>query len=134
MNAHLRIARPVADPRRAAARYQAGLDLRVLGSFVDHGGFDGVMLGTPGGGYHLEFTCCRTHAVAPSPTPEDLLVFYVPEPDSWRRRCEAMRAAGFREVAPYNPYWQRLGCTFEDPDGYRVVIQQAPWENVAVDR
>jgi hypothetical protein len=39
-----------------------------------------------------------------------------------------MVSAGFDEVAPFNPYWQRLGRTFEDHDGYRVVIQNAEWQ------
>jgi hypothetical protein len=29
-----------------------------------------------------------------------------------------MRAAGFRQVASFNPYWEVRGCSFEDPDGY----------------
>lgn len=28
----------------------------------------------------------------------------------------------------FNPYWDRLGVTFEDPDGYRVVLQRDAWE------
>ena len=128
MSVHLRIARPVTDLRRAVTQYKAGLGLLELGSFTDHEGFDGVMLGAPGAGYHLEFTFCRAHAVGPAPTPEDLLVFYVPERALWEGRCRAMVSAGFDEVAPYNPYWQRLGRTFEDHDGYRVVIQHAEWQ------
>lgn len=129
MSIHLRIARPVSDLARAVAQYKAGLGLQELGRFTDHDGFDGVMLGVRGASYHLEFTVCRGHAVTPAPTPEDLLVFYVPDRASWEGRCQAMLDAGFREVAPYNPYWKRLGCTYEDPDGYRVVIQQAQWRN-----
>jgi len=26
-----------------------------------------------------------------------------------------------------NPYWDVAGWTFEDPDGYRVVLQRGPW-------
>lgn len=40
-----------------------------------------------------------------------------------------MKQAGFREVDPLNPYWAQSGRTFEDHDGYRVVIQQADWSN-----
>lgn len=129
MSTHLRVARPVSDLERTAAQYKAGLGLSEVGAFRDHDGFDGVMLGSPGAGYHLEFTFCRTHAVAPSPTAEDLLVFYVPERAAWDARCQAMRQAGFVEVEPCNPYWKHLGCTFEDRDGYRVVIQRAEWQN-----
>ena len=107
--------------------FRHGLGLEELGRFVDHEGFDGAMLGTPGAAYHLEFTHCKSHPVSPSPTPEDLLVYYVPEPTDWLSRCEAMLAAGFREAESYNPYWTRNGRTFEDPDGYRVVICRIAW-------
>jgi hypothetical protein len=36
-----------------------------------------------------------------------------------------MLAAGFVPVPSFNPYWDRAGLTFEDPDGYRVVLQNA---------
>jgi hypothetical protein len=38
-----------------------------------------------------------------------------------------MRDAGFEPVKAFNPYWDREGGTFEDPDGYRIVLQQAAW-------
>jgi hypothetical protein len=101
--------------------------LAVLGQFIDHEGFDGVMLGAPGGTYHFEFTACRGHPVLPSPTPEDLLVLYVPDRGEWERRCAAMLAAEFTEVPSLNPYWDRDGRTFADADGYRVVLQRAHW-------
>jgi len=41
-----------------------------------------------------------------------------------------MLAAGFRQVASFNPYWDRCGRTFEDFDGYRVVLQNAEWISV----
>ena len=41
-----------------------------------------------------------------------------------------MLAAGFRAVASFNPYWERRGRTLEDPDGYRIVLQNAAWQNV----
>jgi hypothetical protein len=109
--------------------YRKGLGLTEIGRFEDHEGFDGVMLGRTGLGYHFEFTYCRTHPVEPRPTPEDLVVFYLPDPAEWRRTCQSMREAGFKEVSPFNPYWQQRGRTFEDHDGYRVVLEQAEWEN-----
>lgn len=126
---HLRIARPVSDIDRAQAMYCQGLGLRVIGSFKDHEGFDGVMLGRSGMDYHFEFTQCRTHPVRPQPTPEDLVVFYLPDANAWQAACEAMLAAGFAPVASFNPYWDLRGRSFEDPDGYRVVLQQAQWLN-----
>jgi catechol 2,3-dioxygenase-like lactoylglutathione lyase family enzyme len=120
---HVRIARPVSDLDRAERMYRDGLGLEVLDRFERHDGFDGVMLGSPGAAFHFEFTRCAAHPVAPSPTPEDLAVFYIPGRAEWRRACASMAAAGFRPVASFNPYWERRGRTFEDPDGYRVVLE-----------
>ncbi|HQR21091.1 MAG TPA: VOC family protein [Burkholderiaceae bacterium] len=128
----LRIARPVSDLDRAAAMYLRGLGLIEIGRFADHEGFDGVMLGIDGADHHLEFTRCRAHALTPAPTPEDLLVFYFPDVAEWDLTCRRMLEAGFVEVAPFNPYWARRGRTFEDLDGYRVVLQQAAWSPVPV--
>lgn len=127
MSPHLRIARPVRGLARAVDQYQRGLGLEQLARFVDHAGFDGAMLGVRGADFHFEFTVCRTHPVTPHPTPEDLWVFYMPDPQAWTDRCQAMRGAGFKEVESFNPYWGQQGCTFEDADGYRVVIQCAAW-------
>jgi hypothetical protein len=34
---------------------------------------------------------------------------------------------GYKHVQAFNPYWDVAGKTFEDPDGYRVVLQNARW-------
>lgn len=130
MPPHLRIARPVSDLSRTQEMYRRGLGLSVLGSFDDHGGFDGVMLGPPEGGYHFEFTRCRVHALVPAPTVEDLAVFYLPQRAAWQTACSSMLTAGFRHVASFNPYWDLRGRTFEDADGYRIVLQNAEWRRV----
>jgi catechol 2,3-dioxygenase-like lactoylglutathione lyase family enzyme len=124
---HLRVARPVSDLAKAATMYVQGLGLRVVDEFRDHDGFDGVMLGDPAVPYHFEFTCCRAHPVAPRPTPEDLVVFYIPDGDRWARACERMSAAGFTSSEPINPYWRLRGRTFVDGDGYRTVLQHDGW-------
>ena len=54
--------------------YCHGLGLRIVGSFEDHDGFNGVMLGLEGSSYHFEFTRCQTHPVVPAPSLEDLLI------------------------------------------------------------
>lgn len=126
----LRIARPVTDLARTRDMYCRGLGLRVIGRFEDHDGFDGVMLGAPGARYHFEFTYCRTHPVRPAPTPEDLVVIYIPAEAEWRAACSSMLAAGFRQVTAFNPYWDERGRTFEDGDHYRIVLQQEEWNEV----
>lgn len=127
---HLRIARPVTDLAASQAMYCRGLGLRILGSFEDHEGFDGALLGADGAGYHFELTSCRSHPVAPTPTPEDLVVLYLPSPAEWLEACANMSAAGFKRVASFNPYWDIRGRTYEDRDGYRVVLQNARWSSV----
>ncbi|MEL0029028.1 MAG: VOC family protein [Perlucidibaca sp.] len=128
MTLQTRIARPVTSPGRSAAMYREGLGLVELGRFADHEGFDGIMLGDPAASWHLEFTCCRHHPVMPSPTPEDLLVFDLPDAGVWAGACAGMLAAGFVEVEAFNPYWSQRGRTFADPDGYRVVLECDRWQ------
>ncbi len=123
----LRVARPTDDLEGLLRFYCNGLGLEILGRFEDHAGFDGIILGQDACPYHLEFTRRRGHAVGRAPTDEHLLVFYRPDADDWRLAVEKMRAAGFEPVTASNPYWDRDGLTFEDPDGYRMVLQNAPW-------
>lgn len=110
--------------------YCRGLGLHVVGSFENHDGFDGVMLGVADSTYHFEFTQCRDHPVAPAPTVEDLVVFYIPTQSEWQCACANMLAAGFKQVESFNPYWDIQGRTYEDRDGYRIVLQGAGWNNI----
>lgn len=126
-NPHIRIARPTDDIAALLRFYQDGLGFVVIGSFEDHQGFDGIMLGHHQAAYHLEFTHHRGHCVGKAPSPEDLLVFYLPDPEQWKQAVARMEVAGFAPVTAYNPYWDVLGKTFEDADGYRIVLQQAAW-------
>jgi Glyoxalase/Bleomycin resistance protein/Dioxygenase superfamily len=107
--------------------YSNGLGLTKLGSFEDHEGFDGVMLGVPGASYHLEFTHKRGHETGRAPTKDNLLVFYLPDEQQWQAAVDRMIAAGYEPLLSFNPYWDCAGRTFEDPDGYRVVLQNAAW-------
>jgi len=123
----LRVARPTDRFDEVVHFYAEGLGLTVLGSFEDHEGFDGVMLGVAGAAYHLEFTRKRGHMAGRAPTEDNLLVFYQPDKQVWQAAVDQMMAAGYQPVPAYNPYWDRKGRTYEDPDGYRVVLQNATW-------
>lgn len=125
--AHLRIARPTDNLPAVIAFYRDGLGFEVLYEFRDHDGFDGVMLGSKGAAYHLEFTRRAGHSAGRAPTADNLLVFYLPDPAEWRAAIARLERAGHKPVAAFNPYWDRNGRTFEDPDGYRVVLQNAGW-------
>lgn len=125
--AHLRVARPSDDLVAVVRFYRDGLGFEVLASFQDHEGFDGVMLGHAGAAYHLEFTRKAGHPVGKAPTQDHLLVFYLPDRHEFDAAVARLERAGHRAVASFNPYWDRHGKTFEDPDGYRVVLQNAEW-------
>ena len=54
-------------------------------------------------------------------------MLYLPDERQWRESVGRMTAAGFSLVRSHNPYWDRCGRTFEDPDGYRVVLCKQEW-------
>jgi catechol 2,3-dioxygenase-like lactoylglutathione lyase family enzyme len=123
----LRVARPTDDLDALLRFYERGLGLNVLCRFEDHEGFDGLMLGQRGAPYHLEFTRARAHVAGRAPTQDHLLIFYLPDEAEWKAAVQRMRDAGFEPVPAFNPYWDREGATFEDPDGYRIVLQRSAW-------
>jgi catechol 2,3-dioxygenase-like lactoylglutathione lyase family enzyme len=126
----LRVARPTTDISALLPFYRDGLGFKIISQFNDHASFDGAMLGHDNAPYHLEFT--KGHGASPSsigsPSPEHLLVFYYPDKAEWDVAVKRMEDAGFEPVKPHNSYWEPNGRTYEDPDGYRVVLQQAAWE------
>lgn len=124
----MRVARPTNDLDAVTRFYRDGLGLDVLASFSDHDGFDGIMLGHADTPYHLEFTRQRGHDVGRAPSLDNLLVFYLPDRAQWERAVQRMVDHGHAVVKSCNPYWDAKGKTFEDPDGYRVVLQNAAWE------
>lgn len=127
MTPHLRIARPSDDLDALIPFYRDGLGLEVIASFKDHDGFDGIMFGARDAPYHFEFTRSAHHEAGKAPSMDHLAVFYLPDATDWMQAIERMRQAGFAPVASCNPYWDANGKTFEDPDGYRVVLQNAAW-------
>src|SRR5262245_45371111 len=127
VRAHLRIARPSDDLAAVVQFYRDGLGFEVLYQFADHDGFDGVMLGHRGAAYHLEFTRKAGHRAGRAPTEDNLLVFYLPDAEEWKRAVARLEQLGHEPVKAFNEYWEKKGKTFEDPDGYRVVLQNAGW-------
>jgi prolyl oligopeptidase len=123
----MRVARPTDRLAGITAMYVKGLGVSVLAEFTDHDGFDGVILGHPVDQYHIEFTSQKGHTVGRAPTKDHLLVLYVPDRETWEGACARMVDAGFLPVASYNPYWDAHGRTYEDLDGYRVVLQNEAW-------
>jgi catechol 2,3-dioxygenase-like lactoylglutathione lyase family enzyme len=120
----LRVARHTGRLEKVVAFYRDGLGLREIGRFHDHDGYDGVFLDIPGSGAHLELTSGGEHR-APEPHPESLLVLYVGDDKALREMADRL---GARPARPANPYWAEHGVTFEDPDGFRVVLVPQRWQ------
>ena len=125
--AHLRAARPSDDLSANVKFYRDGLGFEVLYEFRDHDGFDAVMLGRKDAAYHLAFVRKAGQKAGRAPSKDNLLVFYLPNADEWRRSVARLEELGHKPVKAFNPYWDKQGKTFEDPDGYRVVLQHASW-------
>jgi catechol 2,3-dioxygenase-like lactoylglutathione lyase family enzyme len=120
--AQVRIARPTARLDEVVRFYREGLGLNQIGSFEGHAGYSGIMLGLPGHDYHLEFTQHEEGSPCPAPTRDNLLVLYIPDRQAIDRLVSRLASLGHSPVEPENPYWKSKGVTFEDPDGWRVVL------------
>ena len=123
----MRVARPTDNLEQLSQMYISGLGFEMLSSFTDHDGFNGTIIGHRNHSYHLEFTQKLGEQVGRAPTKDNLLVFYIPSRSEWELTCKDMEMAGFKKVESYNPFWDQAGKTFEDIDGYRVVIQFGDW-------
>jgi catechol 2,3-dioxygenase-like lactoylglutathione lyase family enzyme len=119
----LRVARHTERLSEVVAFYRDGLGMREIGHFDDHDGYSGVFLEIPGTGAHLELTAGGAHGT-PQAHPESLLVLYVGDDATLRTIAARL---GQEPVPPANPYWAAHGVTFEDPDGFRVVLVPDTW-------
>ena len=120
--AQIRIARPTDKLKELIQFYQQGLGLNIIGSFEGHDGYDGVMLGMPDASIHLEFTQHVNGSPCPAPTRDNLLVFYFETNEAYKTAVDQMKQAGAKEVEPENGYWIDKSTSFEDPDGWGVVL------------
>ena len=120
-----RIARPTNRLQKVVEFYRDGLGLRVVGHFENHNGYDGVMLGLPDTAYHLVFTQHVDAVPCPPPSEDNLLVFYMPDVEARDIVVNRLHGMGYDEVEPENPYWKNAGVTIEDPDGWRIVLQNS---------
>jgi catechol 2,3-dioxygenase-like lactoylglutathione lyase family enzyme len=123
---HVRIARPSARFAETERFWVEGIGLKVLGRTDDsaEGGNSLAFLGWPEAAWHLELV--DTTEVTQGPSIEDLFVLYLGEAidESTTVRIEA--SGGIR-VPSHNPYWDKYGTTFRDPDGYLCVLSTRNW-------
>jgi catechol 2,3-dioxygenase-like lactoylglutathione lyase family enzyme len=120
--AAVRFARPTDRLPEVLRFYEEGLGLERIDSFEDHAGYSGVMLGLPGEEVHLELTTHAEGSPGPAPTTDNLLVLYLRSHAAIAAVEARMRALGHEPVEAENAYWND-DLTFEDPDGWRVVLR-----------
>jgi hypothetical protein len=123
--AQIRIARPTDQLKNIESFYCEGVGLKKIGYFEGHEGYDGIMIGLPDSNYHLEFTQHKDGSPCPAPTKDNLLVFYIPENKTIEEIANRLKAMGYDSVSPENPYWEKSGVTFEDPDCWRIVLMNS---------
>jgi hypothetical protein len=121
-NAVMRVGRPTDNLKEITKMYVDGLGFEVIGGFDGHGDFSGRMIGHPKHHYHLEFTTHSKDKAGRAPTLENLLVYYIPDEFEFASAIDRISRSGFKKVKSFNPYWEGGAQTFEDLDGYRVVI------------
>lgn len=124
----IRVARPSRDLAAAERFYVEGLGLEVLWRTTERvsGEHDLLMVGPPAGTWHFEITHDPENPLEPTPTVDDLFVFYLGTPIT-EEQVERLLAAGGTRVTAHNPYWDRYGVTIADPDGYRLVLCTRSW-------
>ncbi len=118
----IRVARPTDKLAEVVRFYRDGIGLPVIAHFEDHAGYSGVILGMPTDQFHLEFTHATAGSPCPAPTKDNLLVFYIPEDKAYAEAVKRMKDHDYQPVESENPYWTGTSHTFEDPDGWRVVL------------
>jgi catechol 2,3-dioxygenase-like lactoylglutathione lyase family enzyme len=119
----VRVARQTGRLAAVVAFYRDTLGLPEIDRFTGHDGYDGVMLDLPGTAAHLEFTA-TPHTAPPEPHVDSLLVLYLGDRSTVDR---VLARTGINPVPSANPYWDRVGVTITDPDGFRVVLVAAGW-------
>jgi catechol 2,3-dioxygenase-like lactoylglutathione lyase family enzyme len=126
----VRIARPTNQLDAVVSFYAEGLGLGELFRFDDHDGYAGVMLGLPGADYHLEFTSHANGSPGAAPSRDNLLVLYLGSAAEAHAAARRLESLGHHAVEAENPYWpQNGGITFEDPDGWRIVLMPRPFSS-----
>jgi catechol 2,3-dioxygenase-like lactoylglutathione lyase family enzyme len=108
--------------------YRDGLGLAELHRLENQGRVDGVILGLPGAPCYLEFTDAHGHLVRRAASADNGFVVCLSNEGEWTEAVARMGKSGYNVVPASNPFCSQHELTFEDPDGYRVVLQHADWE------
>jgi catechol 2,3-dioxygenase-like lactoylglutathione lyase family enzyme len=121
-----RSARP-SDQLPALKRFYVDLlGCELLGEWLDHSGYDGLVVGDRARHWEAEFLHQRGAQSPPPPSDEHLLVFYVQDETEIHLIADRLKDSGLVLRRHPNPYWETRGVFVLDPDGYGVVISLQP--------
>lgn len=124
---HFRLARHTDNLSGLKHFYIDILGLELIGEF-DHDGYQGLFVGRKELGWHLEFT--QSHeSPHHQPDADDLLVFYLGQGKAYEDCINRLEQNNYKPVEAKNPYWDKWGSTYLDPDGYGIVISFKTWSN-----
>ncbi len=125
----LRLSRPTNNLENVLRFYCDGLGFEVLDRYEAQQGWDGLIIGHRDWPYQLEFSRRRDGSVVPlAPTPEHSVVFCIEDHDFWEKTLQSLFEAGFTQVTPPQLYADSGVASYEDPDGYRLILVQGRWK------
>jgi catechol 2,3-dioxygenase-like lactoylglutathione lyase family enzyme len=107
---------------RAVRFYRDGIGLQELSRFTDNKDYSGVRLGIPGQNWEMEITQHKSLKPSAAPEKDNLLIFYLDGMGAIGRMVITLGRMGYYPVSQEHPLWHEVGVTFEDPDGWRVVL------------
>ena len=87
-----------------------------------------MVLCSGGWAHHIISNLRERTAISPGVRRRRILLVFLPAIEEWQAAVDRMEAAGLSAVSAFNAYWDQHGRSFEDPDRYRVVIQNAAWK------
>lgn len=118
----MRVARPTNDIEQVVIFWSQVVGLEILSRFVNHDGYDGVILGYPNTEWELEVTHHSSGMPLPTPTDEDIIALYL-DKDEADKIIDRLCLAGHPQMEHPNPYWQAVGASVHtDPDGYTLIV------------
>jgi len=115
-----RIARHVINLEVMTQFYSNVFGFEELGSFKNHGGYDGIFLGIKNSGWHIEFTQSESKPNHQEDA-DDFLVFY-PTLDVFSQIISKIKSYNIDVIQTQNPYWNKYAIAIKDPEGHKICV------------
>ncbi|RTY88739.1 VOC family protein [Flavobacterium sp. RSP15] len=118
---NLRIARHTDDLEKIEDFYVNILGFERLGGFQNHNNYNGIFIGKPKLDWHFEFT--QSDAKADHTfDQDDVTVLYSKTISEYNQFINRLLDNNISIITSKNPYWNKNGKMFLDPDGFRIVV------------